>query len=160
MFGAALERGPAGQIGTGLGQTTSTGTVSLIAPTDTITATGETRVIDGIRMEFQNTPGTEAPAEMNTLFPDHGALWMAENATLAHADLSDLRRRCAASGAAENVAFFSGGDLDAATALKAWMGSPGHRANILGPELTHLGVGVARTSGGAWYLTQDFLRAG
>ena len=81
MFGAALERGPAGQIGTGLGQTTSTGTVSLIAPTDTITTTGETRVIDGIRMEFQNTPGTEAPAEMNTLFPDHGALWMAENAT-------------------------------------------------------------------------------
>ena len=81
MFGAALERGPAGQIGTGLGQTNSTGTVSLIAPTDTITATGETRVVDGVRMEFQNTPGTEAPAEMNTLFPDHGALWMAENAT-------------------------------------------------------------------------------
>ncbi|HEX5826710.1 MAG TPA: alkyl sulfatase dimerization domain-containing protein [Candidatus Limnocylindrales bacterium] len=81
MFGAALERGPAGQIGTGLGQTNSTGTVSLIAPTDTITTTGETRVLDGIRMEFQVTPGTEAPAEMNTLFPDHGALWMAENAT-------------------------------------------------------------------------------
>jgi alkyl sulfatase BDS1-like metallo-beta-lactamase superfamily hydrolase len=81
MFGAALERGPAGQIGTGLGQTNSTGTVSLIAPTDTIRATGETRVLDGIRMEFQVTPGTEAPAEMNTLFPDHGALWMAENAT-------------------------------------------------------------------------------
>ena len=81
MFGAALERGPAGQIGTGLGQTNSTGTVSLIAPTDTILATGETRVVDGIRMEFQVTPGTEAPAEMNTLFPDHGALWMAENAT-------------------------------------------------------------------------------
>jgi alkyl sulfatase BDS1-like metallo-beta-lactamase superfamily hydrolase len=81
MFGAALERGPAGQIGTGLGQTNSTGTVSLIAPTDTITTTGETRVVDGIRMEFQVTPGTEAPAEMNTLFPDHGALWMAENAT-------------------------------------------------------------------------------
>jgi alkyl sulfatase BDS1-like metallo-beta-lactamase superfamily hydrolase len=81
MFGAALERGPAGQIGTGLGQTNSIGTVSLIAPTDSIGATGETRVIDGIRMEFQLTPGTEAPAEMNTLFPDHGALWMAENAT-------------------------------------------------------------------------------
>jgi alkyl sulfatase BDS1-like metallo-beta-lactamase superfamily hydrolase len=81
MFGAALERGPAGQIGTGLGQTNSTGTVSLIAPTDSIVATGETRVVDGIRMEFQVTPGTEAPAEMNTLFPDHGALWMAENAT-------------------------------------------------------------------------------
>jgi alkyl sulfatase BDS1-like metallo-beta-lactamase superfamily hydrolase len=27
------------------------------------------------------TPGTEAPAEMNFLFPDHNALCMAENAT-------------------------------------------------------------------------------
>jgi len=81
MFGAALDRGPSGQVGSGLAQTNSTGTISLIAPTDAITRTGETRVVDGIRMEFQLTPGTEAPAEMNTLFPDHAALWMAENAT-------------------------------------------------------------------------------
>jgi alkyl sulfatase BDS1-like metallo-beta-lactamase superfamily hydrolase len=81
MYGAALDRGAAGQVGTGLGQTTSTGTVSLIGPTDTITASGERRVIDGIAMEFQLTPGTEAPAEMNLLFPDHAALCMAENAT-------------------------------------------------------------------------------
>ena len=57
MYGAALARGPRGQVGAGLGQTTSTGTVSLIAPTDSITATGQTRVIDGIAMEFQLTPG-------------------------------------------------------------------------------------------------------
>jgi alkyl sulfatase BDS1-like metallo-beta-lactamase superfamily hydrolase len=81
MYGAALDRGPRAQVGAGLGQTTSTGTMSVIAPTDSITATGEERVVDGIRMEFQLTPGTEAPAEMNILFPDHGALCMAENAT-------------------------------------------------------------------------------
>jgi alkyl sulfatase BDS1-like metallo-beta-lactamase superfamily hydrolase len=81
MYGAALARGPHGQVGAGLGQTTSMGTPSLIAPTDSITATGDTRTIDGIRMEFQLTPGTEAPAEMNVLFPDHGALCMAENTT-------------------------------------------------------------------------------
>ena len=81
MYGAALDRGPRGQVGAGLGQTTSTGTVSLIVPTDSITATGETRVVDGITMEFQLTPGTEAPAEMNVLFPDRQALCMAENAT-------------------------------------------------------------------------------
>ncbi|MFN8520354.1 MAG: alkyl sulfatase dimerization domain-containing protein [Chloroflexota bacterium] len=81
MYGAALARGVEGQVGTGLGQTVSTGTVSLIAPTDTITRTGETRTIDGIEMEFQVTPGTEAPAEMNLLFPRHAALCMAENAT-------------------------------------------------------------------------------
>jgi alkyl sulfatase BDS1-like metallo-beta-lactamase superfamily hydrolase len=32
-------------------------------------------------MEFQNTPGTEAPAEMNTWFPDFKAFWAAENIT-------------------------------------------------------------------------------
>jgi len=81
MYGAALERGPSGQIGAGLGQTTSTGTVTLIVPTDSITRTGETRTIDGLEMEFQLTPGTEAPAEMNVLFPAYKALCMAENAT-------------------------------------------------------------------------------
>ena len=81
MYGAALQRDATGQIGAGLGQTTSTGTVTLIIPTDSITATGETREVDGIRMEFQLTPGTEAPAEMNVLFPDRQALCMAENAT-------------------------------------------------------------------------------
>ncbi len=91
MYGAALERGPRGQVGAGLGQTTSTGTVTLITPTDSITATGETRVVDGIRMEFQLTPGTEAPAEMNVLFPDWRALCMAENATHTLHNLLTIR---------------------------------------------------------------------
>jgi len=81
MYGAVLARGIDGQVGAGLGQSTSTGTVTLIVPTDSITATGERRVIDGIRMEFQLTPGTGAPAEMNVLLPEHRALCMAENAT-------------------------------------------------------------------------------
>jgi alkyl sulfatase BDS1-like metallo-beta-lactamase superfamily hydrolase len=91
MYGAALDRGPAGQIGAGLGQTTSTGTVTLIVPTDSIKETGETRTVDGIRMEFQLTPGTEAPAEMNVLFPDRRALCMAENATHTLHNLLTLR---------------------------------------------------------------------
>jgi len=91
MYGAALARSPEGQIGAGLGQTTSTGTVTLIVPTDTITKTGETRVLDGIHMEFQLTPGTEAPAEMNLIFPDRNALCMAENATHTLHNLLTLR---------------------------------------------------------------------
>jgi linear primary-alkylsulfatase len=91
MYGAALDRGPAGQIGAGLGQTTSTGTVTLIAPTDSVVATGETRVIDGIRMEFQVTPGTEAPAEMNVFFVDRNALCMAENTTHTLHNILTLR---------------------------------------------------------------------
>jgi alkyl sulfatase BDS1-like metallo-beta-lactamase superfamily hydrolase len=81
MYGALLEKGPTGQVGTGLGQTTSMGTVSLIPPTLEITRTGQEETVDGIRMLFQLTPGTEAPAEMNFLFPERRALCMAENAT-------------------------------------------------------------------------------
>ncbi|HKJ12288.1 MAG TPA: MBL fold metallo-hydrolase [Ornithinimicrobium sp.] len=91
MYGAALERGPAGQIGAGLGQTTSTGTVTLIAPTLEITTTGQEEVIDGVRMEFQLAPGTEAPTEMHFYFPDHRALCMAENATHVLHNLLTLR---------------------------------------------------------------------
>jgi len=79
MYGAAIEKGPAGQIGAGLGQTTSTGEATLIVPTIDITSTGQELTIDGVRMVFQLTPGTEAPAEMNFYFPDHHALCAAEN---------------------------------------------------------------------------------
>jgi alkyl sulfatase BDS1-like metallo-beta-lactamase superfamily hydrolase len=79
MYGAALAKGPRGQVDAGLGKTTSSGTVSIIEPTDVITATGETLVIDGVEIEFQLTPGTEAPAEMNFYVPQLRALCMAEN---------------------------------------------------------------------------------
>lgn len=81
MYGAVLNKAPDGQIGAGLGMTTSTGTITLIPPTVDITHTGQEEEIDGVRMVFQLTPGTEAPAEMNFLFPDRRALCMAENAT-------------------------------------------------------------------------------
>ncbi|MFE1886669.1 alkyl/aryl-sulfatase [Streptomyces diastatochromogenes] len=80
MYGAALPKGPAGQIGCGLGQTTSTGGVGLIAPTLDITATGQEETVDGVRIVFQLTPGTEAPAEMNFHLPDLRVLCVAENA--------------------------------------------------------------------------------
>jgi alkyl sulfatase BDS1-like metallo-beta-lactamase superfamily hydrolase len=81
MYGDGLTRGPAGQISTGLGSTISTGTTTLIPPTLDITETGQEVVVDGVRLIFQMTPGTEAPAEMNFYIPDRHALCMAENAT-------------------------------------------------------------------------------
>lgn len=91
MYGAALPKGPAGQIGTGLGQTTSLGEPTLIAPTVDITTTGQELVIDGVRIVFQVTPGTEAPAEMNFFFPDHGWLCTAENCTHTMHNLVPIR---------------------------------------------------------------------
>ncbi|MGW5516541.1 alkyl/aryl-sulfatase [Nocardia africana] len=91
MYGATLGRGPKGAVGAGLGPTTSTGTPTLITPTVDITHTGQTEVVDGVRIEFQMTPGTEAPSEMNFYFPDRRALCMAENATHTLHNLLTLR---------------------------------------------------------------------
>jgi len=81
MYGAVLDKAPDGQIGAGLGMTNSTGTISLIPPTADITHTGQQETVDGVLVEFQLTPGTEAPAEMNFFFPERRALCLAENAT-------------------------------------------------------------------------------
>ena len=81
MYGSLLPKGPLGQITTGLGATTSAGRVTLVPPTIDITTTGQELVLDGVRIVFQMTPGTEAPAEMNFHFPDLRLLCMAENAT-------------------------------------------------------------------------------
>jgi linear primary-alkylsulfatase len=91
MYGAALDKGPTGQVGTGLGQTTSTGEPTLIPPTVDITTTGQEMTIDGVRIVFQVTPGTEAPAEMNFCFPDHRALCAAENTSHTLHNILTLR---------------------------------------------------------------------
>lgn len=91
MYGTMLERGPQGQVGCGLGQAPSTGEVALIVPTVDIRTTGETHTIDGVDIEFQMAPGTEAPAEMHFYFPQFRALCMAENATHNLHNLLTLR---------------------------------------------------------------------
>ena len=91
MYGTALHRGPLGQVGCGLGQAPSVGEVAIIVPTIDVTTTGETHTIDGIEIEFQMAPGTEAPAEMHFYFPKFRALCMAENATHNLHNLLTLR---------------------------------------------------------------------
>lgn len=91
MYGTVLARGLRGHVGCGLGQTLSTGEVSLVVPTVDITETGETHTIDGVEIEFQMAPGTEAPAEMHFYFPRFRALCMAENATHNLHNLLTLR---------------------------------------------------------------------
>lgn len=81
MYGALLPRGARGHVDSGLGKAVSSGQVSLIAPTESISKTGTRLTLDGVEIVFQVTPGTEAPAEMNFFFPRHKALCMAENCT-------------------------------------------------------------------------------
>jgi alkyl sulfatase BDS1-like metallo-beta-lactamase superfamily hydrolase len=91
MYGSQLARGPQGHVGCGLGQAPSLGEIALIVPTVNICATGETHTIDGVEIEFQMAPGTEAPAEMHFYFPRFRALCMAENATHNLHNLLTLR---------------------------------------------------------------------
>ncbi|MBK4737619.1 MBL fold metallo-hydrolase [Noviherbaspirillum sp. DKR-6] len=91
MYGALLPKSAQGQVDAGLGKGLSRGTVTLIAPTDSIAKPIETRRIDGVDIEFQLTPGTEAPAEMNMYFPQLHALCIAENAVHTQHNLLTLR---------------------------------------------------------------------
>jgi len=89
--GIPLPVGAEGKVGMGLGAAASAGTIGLIAPTLDITRTGQEEVIDGVRIVFQMTPHTEAPAEMNIHFPGRRALCLAENATHNLHNLLTLR---------------------------------------------------------------------
>ncbi|MFN3523868.1 MAG: alkyl/aryl-sulfatase [Phenylobacterium sp.] len=80
QFGATLPAGAEGELTSGLGPRLSAGTSSLIAPTVIVKRTGEEMTIGDLTLQFQVTPGTEAPAEMNFYLPQLRAVFMAENA--------------------------------------------------------------------------------
>lgn len=79
QYGLLLPRSPFGHVDQSIGKNAAAGKVGLIEPTRYIEQDIEELTLDGVRMVFQNTPGTEAPAEMNTYFPDWKAFWAAEN---------------------------------------------------------------------------------
>lgn len=91
QYGSLLEKNEKGALCIGIGMGQSNGTASYMSPNTDITKTGQEVTVDGVKMVFQLTPGTEAPAEMNTWFPDKKALWMAENCTGTLHNLYTLR---------------------------------------------------------------------
>lgn len=91
QYGNPLASGPFGQVDSAIGKALARGSSGLIAPTVVITDDFEEHVIDGIRIVFQNTPGTEAPAEMNAWFPDQKVFWAAENITATIHNIYTLR---------------------------------------------------------------------
>lgn len=91
QYGTLLEAGETGSLSIGIGMGQSKGTASYITPTVEIHATGEKMNIDGVEIEFQLTPGTEAPVEMNFWIGEKNALWAAENCTGTMHNLYTLR---------------------------------------------------------------------
>ena len=91
QYGVLLPASPVGHVDQSIGKNTAAGNLGLIPPTVIIEKDFETLTVDGVRMEFQNTPGTEAPAEMNTWFPDFKAFWAAENIVATIHNIYTLR---------------------------------------------------------------------
>ena len=91
QYGTMLETSETGALAIGIGMGQSRGSTSYISPTLEITETGEKHTIDGVEIEFQLTPGTEAPAEMNFWIGSKNALWMAENCSGTMHNLYTLR---------------------------------------------------------------------
>ncbi len=79
---------------------------------------------------------------------------LAAAGTLSHQSLSPILTTCKARSVGENVAY---GNVTPEQLVKMWMDSSGHRANILNPGFTHLGVGDVVTSTGRVYGVQVFL---
>jgi hypothetical protein len=97
------------------------------------------------------------------------AVYMARTGRYGHeADGRQPWERAAANGYAycmvsENIAFqfhslgFQTADL-AERFINGWEASPGHRHNMLDPDATETGVGVARSETGRYYAVQLFAR--
>lgn len=87
-------------------------------------------------------------------YADGWAATMARTGTFAHQSLTPILRACTARRVGENIAY---GNVTADAMMRMWMNSPGHRANILNPAFTHVGLGAVKTSSGRWYGVQDFV---
>ncbi|ABD08837.1 Beta-lactamase-like [Rhodopseudomonas palustris HaA2] len=91
QFGTPLPVGDRAQVDVGLGKALAKGSISLIAPNDLIKQPYESRSIDGVEIEFHLVPGSEAPAEMISYYPQFKMLNMAEDATHTMHNLYTLR---------------------------------------------------------------------
>jgi uncharacterized protein YkwD len=83
------------------------------------------------------------------------ANWMAQNASLTHQDLNALISRTAFHTVGENILVAPVGTSPSAWE-GAWMGSAGHRANILSGAFTSAGAGSAVSADGRVWVCVDF----
>lgn len=91
MYGNLLPPEPKGQVGAGLGMTTSSGTVTLIPPTEIISKNKQTISLAGLTFVFYLAPDSEAPSEMFFYIPKYQALCTAEDATHTLHNVYSLR---------------------------------------------------------------------
>ena len=91
QYGTQLPASPFGHAGQGLNMNVAMGNTGLIPPTIVIEDDIEVHTIDGLKMEFMNTPGAEAPSQAHTWFPDHKVYWTGEDVTGVFHNVYTLR---------------------------------------------------------------------
>jgi linear primary-alkylsulfatase len=91
QYGQILPASAFAHVDSSIGKAAASGNPTLIPPSVVIEDDIVELTVDGVRMVFQNTPGTEAPSEMNTYFPDWKAFWAAENITATIHNIYTLR---------------------------------------------------------------------
>lgn len=126
MFGTFLPASPTGQVDHGIGKGGGRGgTSGLVAPTVEIAETGTELVLDGVRLIFQVTPDTEAPAELNAYLPEMKALWVPENAVASLHNLytprgAEIRDALGWSKHLHETALLFGGEAEVLFASHLW----------------------------------------
>lgn len=121
------------------------------------------RVAAGQLFVLINTERSDAglaplvPSSDATEVAEAWSQFMSDINDLAHNDgwfTTETRQRLGAGALGENVAT----NADIADAHRRLMNSPGHRANILDPRFTHVGIGAVKGPTGAWWITEDFFQ--
>ena len=125
------------------------------SPVVSAQAAYEGRVL--VLVNAERTKRGMRPLAMNTCADGYANRWagtMASTRNFAHQSITPMLSACGARRVGENIAY---GNVSADQMMVMWMNSPGHRANILNPAFTHIGIGAVKTSSGRWYGVQDFI---
>jgi len=109
-------------------------------------------VMDAVNKERDaiGLPPLVLDAQLNRLAGEWAVKAAAEKSLAHRKDLSNIRRSQGWNYINENM-FSATGKMDTARLLRTWMKSPGHRANLMNPVLTHGGFGFATNKDGETY---------
>jgi uncharacterized protein YkwD len=98
--------------------------------------------------------GLSALSYRSCSVPASWAVHMASAGSLTHNSLMTVLSSCGGkSTAGENIA---AGYTSVSAVTSGWMGSAGHKANILNPNFKIISVGVAQAANGTFYWVEDF----
>jgi uncharacterized protein YkwD len=130
--------------------------VAPVATQGSVTARQDLAASVASATNAQRTAAGLAPlAYRSCSVPAAFAVKLASEGALYHNSLTTVLSACGGkSTAGENIAR---GYASVSAATAGWMGSAGHRANILNPNFKSISVGVAQAANGTYYWVENFV---